>query len=186
MQFHPTNIQDARLIDPDIRRDSRGYVMRLFCGREFAALPGGFSVAQVSRSLTKARGTIRGMHFQKAPHAEKKIVQCVRGAVFDAVVDLRPASRTFGKWFGCELAEEKKTLLFVPEGCAHGFQTLTDDCEMQYVISEFYQPESAAGVRWDDPFFKIEWPLSHPILSPQDAGWPFFVPPPENRPRASQ
>lgn len=174
MQFHPTKIENVFLIDPDIHNDSRGYFMRSFCARELAVLPGRFAAAQINRSLTKTRGTIRGMHFQRAPHAEKKIVQCIRGAAFDVVIDLRPDSPTFGKWFACELTAENKTLLFVPEGCAHGFQTLTDDCEMEYVMSEFHHPESAAGVRWDDPFFTIDWPFPSPLLSEQDASWPLY------------
>lgn len=186
MQFHPTILEGVCLIDPEIHPDARGYFMRSFSARDLGALPKGFAVVEINRSLTKTRGTIRGMHFQKAPHAEKKIVQCVRGAAFDVVLDLRADSATFGKWFAYELTEENKTLIFVPEGCAHGFQTLTDNCEMEYSMSEFYHPESAAGVRWDDPFFKVIWPLGNPMLSEQDAAWPLFAPPPENRGGASR
>lgn len=174
MIFRKTKIDGLCLIEPELKIDERGWFARFFCGDELAGAGINFNVAQISRSLTAKKGTIRGMHFQKEPKAEDKIIQCLRGAVFDVVVDLRKHSPTYGKWVAEELSGSNKMMIYVGKGFAHGFQTLTDNCEMQYFVSEFYSPEHSSGVRWDDPFFGISWPIDNSLLSEKDRKWPFI------------
>ena len=174
MIFHETKIQGLYVIDSEANVDERGYFMRTFCKNELDEKGLDFNIAQVNRSLTKQKGTIRGMHFQKDPKSEIKIVGCLKGAIYDVVVDLREDSSTFGQWVAFKLSEENKKLFYIPKGCAHGFQTLTDDCELLYFMSEFYSPEHTSGVRWNDPFFNIPWPIKNPILSEKDKNWPLI------------
>ena len=174
MIFRPTQLKKVYIIEQEPHNDERGYFARIFCKEELAKAGIMFDVVQVSHSLTKEKGTIRGMHFQKEPKSEDKIVQCLRGKIYDVVVDLRRDSSTYGQWIAEELSEDNKKILFIPKGCAHGFQTLTDSCLVQYFMDEFYSSEHASGVRWDDPFFGITWPVKEPILSPQDAQWPLI------------
>jgi dTDP-4-dehydrorhamnose 3,5-epimerase len=176
MQFHETGLQDAWLIEPEPAHDERGFFARTFCLREFAERSLTARFVQHSLSQTKARGAVRGMHFQRPPHAEVKLVSCAKGAMFDVIIDLRPDSPSYRQWRGFELTPDNRRRLYVPEGFAHGFQTLTDDAETAYLISAFYAPEAASGVRHDDPAFAIDWPLSVTVVSEKDRSWPDFDP----------
>lgn len=172
MKINQTKIKGAYVIEPEPKIDERGFFARIFCKNELAKIGVDFSVAQTNRSLTKQKGTIRGMHFQIEPKAEDKIVQCLKGEVYDVAIDLRKDSPTYGQWVAEELNEKNKKMFLIPKGCAHGFQALTDNCEMLYFMSEFYSPEHSSGVRWDDPFFNIPWPIKNPFLSEKDKNWP--------------
>ena len=174
MIFKETALQGAYIIEMEAFEDERGYFARTFCSNEFAALGLNSNVAQCSISYNALRGTLRGMHYQVEPHAETKLVQCVRGSLYDVIVDLRLLSETYCCWFGVELNEDNRRLLYVPEGFAHGFQTLQDDTSVYYQITEFHFPQSARGVRWNDPVFGIEWPISEPIISEKDRHLPDY------------
>lgn len=176
MRFTSASIPGIRLIDLDPHEDKRGYFARGFCQREFEAqgLPGHF--VQCNVSWNNERGILRGMHFQRAPRAESKVVWCLCGEIYDAVVDLRPASPTYLKWEAFELGARKPQLLYIPEGCAHGFQTLAPAVGVFYFMSEFFHQEAQAGVRWNDPAFGIRWPIEDPFVSDQDRDWPDFKP----------
>ncbi len=168
MIFKETILKGAYIIEPEAAEDERGFFARTFCSDEFAQHGLNIKVAQCSISSNARRGTLRGMHYQANPHAEAKLVMCVRGAIFDVIIDLRPSSGTYCSWAGFELSEKNNWLLYVPEGFAHGFQTLEDHTVVYYQISEFYAPQSAGGVRWNDPAFGIEWPLADLIISEKD------------------
>lgn len=174
MQFHPTNLDGAWLITADPVYDERGFFARTFCTREFADRGLATRYVQHSTSFSRARGTIRGMHFQHPPHSEIKVVSCLKGAIWDVIIDLRPESPTFRSWSGFELSDTNRKQLYVPKGFAHGFQTLTDDTIVAYLISEFYTPEATAGVRYDDPAFAITWPLPVSVISKKDTEWALF------------
>jgi dTDP-4-dehydrorhamnose 3,5-epimerase len=174
MTFKKTEIDGVYMIAYDPRTDERGYFMRTFCSEEFSRAGIPFSVLQASRSMTKTKGTIRGLHFQNAPEAEQKVVQCIAGMIYDVVVDVRSSSPTYGTWIARTLGEKDTEALYVPKGCAHGFQALTDNAIVEYFMSEYYSSNHASGIRWDDPFFSIRWPVEHPVLSPQDAAWPLW------------
>jgi len=174
MIFKKTKIKGLYIIEPELKIDERGYFARIFCKNEFKKIGFDFKIVQINRSLTKKRGTIRGLHFQKPPKSEDKIVVCLKGKIFDVALDLRKNSPTFGKWFSVELSEENKKMFLIPKGFAHGFQTLTDNCEILYFVSEFYFPKYEGGVRWNDPFFNIKWPLKPTIISEKDKNWPLF------------
>ncbi len=176
MHFEPTPLEGAWLIRAEPVEDERGYFARIWCAREFKARGLDVSIVQCSVSFTRRRGTVRGMHFQKAPYGECKLVRCSRGALYDVIIDLRPASLTYKKWFAVQLSEDDHLALFVPKGFAHGFQTLVDEVEVFYQMSEFYHPECSAGVRWDDPSFAIEWPIPPTVISKKDQSWPDFEP----------
>ena len=158
MIFNETAIPGAFLIEPERIEDDRGYFARTWCRDEFEARGLNPALVQCSASFNARRGTLRGMHYQAAPHSEAKLVRCTRGAIFDVVVDLRPGSTAFGRWAAVELSAENGRALYVPEGCGHGFQTLADGSEVFYQMSREYHPDSARGVRWDDPSLAIEWP----------------------------
>jgi dTDP-4-dehydrorhamnose 3,5-epimerase len=172
--FSPTGLAGAFIVAPEPRTDSRGFFSRTWCAREFAAAGLEFQVAQCSLSSNARRGTLRGMHYQAHPHEETKLIRCVRGAILDVIIDLRPESPTFRQHVSVELSHPNRLALYIPRGCAHGFQTLEDDTEVWYQMSEFHHPESACGVRWDDPAFGIAWPIAPPILLPRDAEYPDF------------
>jgi dTDP-4-dehydrorhamnose 3,5-epimerase len=138
---------------------------------------------QANVAWNARKGTLRGMHYQRAPHEEAKLVRCTRGAIFDVAIDLRPGSRTFKKWVGFELSEENRLIQYVPRGCAHGYLTLRDDTSVCYEVSQAYAPSHAAGVRWDDPAFSIRWPIAPTCLAPRDAGYEDFDPRPAKRGR---
>jgi dTDP-4-dehydrorhamnose 3,5-epimerase len=176
MIFTETPLKGAYLIDLEKRGDDRGFFARAFCEKEFGqhGLIGHF--CQVNNSLTAKRGTLRGMHYQLAPKAETKVVRCIRGGLYDVILDLRKDSPTFGKSFGAELTADNRRMMYVPKGFAHGFITLTDDAEAFYFVDEFYAPEQERGVRWNDPRFKIEWPIQPTVLSDKDTNWRDFDP----------
>jgi dTDP-4-dehydrorhamnose 3,5-epimerase len=178
MTFHETPLAGAWVLEPERFEDERGFFARTYCRREFEAHGLDPSVAQCSVSYNHRRGTLRGLHFQAPPHEEIKLVRVTRGAIWDVIVDLRPGSPTFRRHFGIVLSEENQHELYIPKGMAHGFQTLEDDTEVFYQISEFYAPESARGYRWDDPVFAIPWPEPVTVMSEKDLKLPFFSPSP--------
>jgi dTDP-4-dehydrorhamnose 3,5-epimerase len=168
MKFEQTPIPGAWLIDLEKRGDERGFFARFYCEKEFAAHGLVTHFVQVNNSLSAARGTLRGMHYQLPPKAETKLVRCVRGALWDAIVDLRPGSPTFGKSFGAELSAENRRMMYVPKGFAHGFVTLSDAAEALYFVDEFYGPEQERIARWNDPTYGIQWPIQPVVLSDKD------------------
>jgi len=174
MIFNKTKIEGLYVIEPESKTDERGNFARVFCKNELAREGLAFDIVQINQSFTNKKGTIRGMHFQKEPKAEAKIVQCLKGKIYDVAVDLRKDSKTYGQWVAEELNEKNKRMFFIPKGFAHGFQTLSNNCEVQYLMSEFYSQENASGVRFDDPFLKINWPIKNPILSEKDKDWPLI------------
>ena len=175
MLFEETPLRGAFLISPERIEDARGFFARAWCRREFEANGLNPEMVQANISYNRSMGTVRGMHYQRAPHEEVKLVRCTRGRIFDVIVDLRKDSETFGRWFGTELSEENRRVIYVPEGFAHGFQTLEDSCEVFYQHSAYYTPGSAAGLLWNDPTLAINWPIKHnPVISEQDQGWVAF------------
>jgi dTDP-4-dehydrorhamnose 3,5-epimerase len=174
MIFTESKLSGAFLIDLDRKEDVRGYFARVFCSEEFRAKGLNPQVAQCSISFNRRRGTLRGMHWQAAPKAEAKLVRCTRGAIFDVIVDLRPNSPTRLQHITVQLSGDNGRMLYVPEGFAHGFQTLVDDTDVFYQMTEFYTPQFGCGARWNDPAFKIAWPLPDPILNDRDRCWPDF------------
>lgn len=168
MIFRETKLAGAYILDVEPIADVRGFFARSYCQDEFEERGLGFAIAQCNISCNEKKGTLRGMHFQVAPHEEIKLVNCVRGSIFDVIVDLRPASPSRGDWHGEILSEKNYRSVYVPKGFAHGFQSLEEATVVFYQISEFYHPECAAGVRWDDPALGIRWPLENPILSARD------------------
>jgi dTDP-4-dehydrorhamnose 3,5-epimerase len=169
--FIETKLAGVYIIELEKIEDDRGFFARTFCQREFEAHGLNPRIAQCSVSFNRRKGTLRGMHYQVAPYEESKLVRCTMGAIYDVAVDLRPDSLTHKQWMAVELTEDNRRALYIPAGCAHGFQTLVDDAEVYYQISEFYHPEVAKGIRWDDPAFGITWPLSDPILSERDRSY---------------
>lgn len=174
MKFRELRIPGAFVVELERRSDPRGFFARTYCEQEF--LDHGLLACgkQCNVSWNRLRGTLRGMHFQGDPHPEAKLVRCTGGSIYDVVLDLRPASPCYLQWEAITLEPEDGNAVYVPHGCAHGFQTLDDNTEVFYQMSEFYHPELATGVRWDDPAFAIEWPLGSPILSEKDAAYPPF------------
>ena len=172
MIFKKTKIEWLYIIEPELKIDERGYFFRVFCKEELAKIGFNFEIVQINRSLNKKKGIIRGIHFQKSPKAEDKIIQCLKGAIYDVAVDLRPDSPTYGQWVAEELTEENKKMFLIPKGFGHGFQSLRDNSEVLYFLSEFYSPENESGVRWNDPFLNIKWPIKNPILLERDKNWP--------------
>ena len=185
MLFTPTALQGAWTITPERLADERGFFARTYCRREFEAHGLSTEFVQFSVSHNVVKGTLRGMHYQADPHAETKLVRCTRGAIFDVIVDLRPGSTSYEQWFSVELNVENRKALYVPEGVAHGFQSLQDDTEVVYQVSEFYDPELARGVRWNDPRLGIEWPCSEPVLSDRDRALPLWHRPQRSDPRST-
>jgi dTDP-4-dehydrorhamnose 3,5-epimerase len=170
--FTETGIPGAWLIKPDFREDGRGRFFRAWCTREFEEHGISFAPVQANMGLSSRKGTIRGLHFQVDPAPEAKLVRCTRGAIFDVVVDLRPGYVTFGKSYGAELSADNGWMLYVPEYCGHGYQTLEDGTEMYYMTSQLYTPSASRGARFDDPLFNIRWPLAATLVSEQDRNWP--------------
>ncbi len=175
MLFNTTSLQDAVLIDLEPRGDARGMFARTFCANEFQAAGLKTSFVQQNMSVSAEKGTLRGMHRQIAPHSEIKLIRCLRGAIFDVIIDLRPDSQTYLKWEGFELSAENRRQLYVPEGFAHGFQCLTPDVEVTYLVSQFFTPDAERGVRQDDPAFGIEWPAEITVMSDKDRSWPDYA-----------
>ena len=179
MDFASTPIPGVYVVTPDIFEDERGLFARAWMPDEFAARGLETRIAQGSLAVTRRKGTIRGMHFQAAPFEEAKVVRVIRGAVFDVAIDLRPDSPTFRQWTGCELTAENRKMMYVPPGCAHGYQTLADDTEVFYFVSAAYSPPHQRGVRWNDPAFGVQWPLGQPTsIHDRDATYTDFVPGP--------
>lgn len=174
MIFTETKLQGAFVIEPEKLRDGRGFFARTFCRREFEEHGLDPDVVQCNISFNKRAGTLRGMHYQVAPYAEAKLVRCTAGAIYDVVVDLRPTSPSFKKYAAFELTAENCTMVYIPEGFAHGFQTLKDDTEVFYQMSQIYAPDCARGVRWNDPAFGIEWPAAERIMVERDQQYPDF------------
>jgi dTDP-4-dehydrorhamnose 3,5-epimerase len=176
MIFNETPLAGAYLIDLERRDDDRGFFARAFCEREFAAHRLITHFVQVNDSLSTRKGTLRGMHYQLAPKAETKVVRCIRGALYDVILDLRAGSPTFGRSFGAELTAENRRVMYVPKGFAHGLVTLAEDTEAFYLVDEFYAPECERGVRWNDPKFQIAWPIAPVAISDKDANQRDFDP----------
>jgi dTDP-4-dehydrorhamnose 3,5-epimerase len=174
MIFTPTAAPGALIIEPERRDDERGFFARAFCAAEFAAHGLDPRVAQCNISFNRRRGTVRGLHWQRPPRGEAKLVRCTAGALYDVIVDLRPASPTFRRHVAVELSACSRTMLYVPEGFAHGFQTLEDDTEVFYQMSEAFAPDAMAGARWNDPAFDVEWPLPVSVISERDRTYPDF------------
>ena len=172
MIFTETPLAGAFLIDPEPVADGRGFFARFFCRREFTAHGLNPELAQCNISLNRRRGTLRGMHWQAAPHQEAKLIRCTRGAIHDVIIDLRPGSPTYTAHIAATLTAADRRMLYVPEGFAHGFVTLEDDTEVFYQMSEFYAPESSRGVRYDDPRFAIRWPIDILVVSDRDRSYP--------------
>lgn len=168
MLFTETKLKGAYIVNLEPHGDERGFFARSWCSEEFEKLGLNPRLSQCNISFNKTRGTLRGMHYQMEPYPEAKLVRCTMGAVYDVIIDLREESPNFQQWFAIELSAENHCALYVPERFAHGFQTLTDNSEVFYQMSESFHPECARGVRWDDPAFGIEWPYRGPIISPRD------------------
>jgi len=174
LTFNETKIPGALEIHVEPHRDERGFFARTWCREEFASHGLNPRLAQCSISFNLRKGTLRGLHYQATPHEEAKLVRCTRGAIHDVVLDLRPSSPTFKKWIAVMLSAENRSMVYVPEGCAHGFLTLEDETEVFYQMSEFYDAKSACGVRWDDPAFRIAWPEKVQVISERDRNYPDF------------
>lgn len=172
MIFNRTPLEGAYTIDLEKRGDDRGFFARMFCEKEFGEAGLETRFVQINNSLSAHKGTLRGMHYQLPPSAEVKVVRCVRGALWDVILDLRAGSPTFGKWFGAELTSENRTMMYVPRGFAHGFVTLTDDTEAMYLVSAFYAPDAERGVRYNDSAVGIDWPVAPVEISDKDRSWP--------------
>jgi len=172
MRFMETDIFGVWVIVPSPHEDARGRFMRAWCAREFSEHGLNFFPVQANMGLSIRKGTVRGLHFQEAPALEAKLVRCTRGSIFDVVVDFRLKSPSYGRWYGTELSAENGRMLYIPEHCAHGYQTLEEYTEIYYMASEFYTPSSVRGIRFDDPAFGIRWPLNVTVVSEQDRNWP--------------
>lgn len=174
MFIHKTKLNNVYIIELDPRKDKRGYFIRLFAKEELKKLGISFNIVHINESKTLKKGTIRGLHLQKKPKQEDKIIRCLKGKIFDVAVDLRKNSPTYGQWISQILTEDNNKLFLVPKGFAHGFQALTNNCIIQYFVTQYYSPASERGVRWDDPLLSISWPIDNPILSDKDNSWPFL------------
>jgi len=176
MIFTELSVVGAFLIDLETHADERGFFARAFCTREFAEHGLQEAFVQTNLSRNPLRGTLRGLHYQRPPHAEVKLVRCTQGALFDVVVDLRPESPSFGQWAGVELSADNGRALYLPEGCAHGFQTLVDNTDAFYLVSACYTPDAEGGLRWNDPHIAIDWPIQPPtLISAKDSSLPTLM-----------
>lgn len=176
MIFTATMLAGAYIVEPERLEDSRGFFARTWCQREFDEHGLNPRLVQCSMSFNVKKGTLRGMHYQAAPFEEAKLVRCTMGAIYDVIIDLRPYSPTYAQHLGIVLSAENRKMLYVPEGCAHGFQTLEENTEVSYQMSEFYAPGYGGGVRWNDPAFGIEWPADERTIIDRDQSYPDFVP----------
>jgi dTDP-4-dehydrorhamnose 3,5-epimerase len=176
MRFVETSVTGAYIVEPELRGDERGFFARLWCCEEFAEHGLNAAFVQCNGSFSARRATLRGLHYQAAPYQEVKLVRCVRGAIFDVLVDLRRESSTYLRWIGVELTADNRKMIYVPECCAHGYMTLDDNCEVVYPVTQRYHPEAERGVRWDDPLFAIQWPNGGPqTISAKDRAWPDYA-----------
>ena len=176
MIFTEAPLSGAYVIEPEKHSDERGFFARVFCEKEFSEQDLASHFVQTNNSLARTKGTLRGMHYQLRPATEVKLVRCIRGALYDIILDLRDGSPTFGRHFGTQLTGENRKMLYVPKGFAHGFITLEDDTETFYFVDEFYSPERERGIRWNDPSFGIQWPLDPVVISEKDSSHPDFDP----------
>lgn len=176
MKFLPATLPGLWLIQPEVREDERGFFARTFCENEFGEHGLNTRWPQCNLTLTKQRGSIRGMHFQAPPKPEIKLIRCAAGRIHDVILDVRPDSPAFGRWEAFELSAANHQQLYVPAGFAHGFQCLEDNCEVFYQMSEFFVPELARGIRWNDPFFQVPWPLKPTVMAAKDRQFPDFNP----------
>jgi dTDP-4-dehydrorhamnose 3,5-epimerase len=176
MKFTETPLRGVYLIDLEKRGDDRGFFARLFCSHEYEQQGLNHRIAQINNSFNRDRGTLRGLHYQAAPKGEDKITRCISGALFDAIIDLRPDSPTFLQHHTVILSAANRTMLYVPKGCTHGFMTLEDNTETIYLTTEFYSPEHERGIRWNDPKFGIRWPMEPKVISDKDRNHPDFSP----------
>jgi len=175
MKALATSVEGAFLIEPEAIEDDRGYFMRAFCARELQELGIKFPVAQANLAGSLHKGTLRGMHYQMEPYEEGKLIRCIKGSIFDVVLDIRADSESYGKWYGAELTSSNHHMLFVPPGCAHGYLTLEANTEVYYLVSEYYSPGAEQGIRWNDPQFQIDWPIKNDlVMSDKDQVWPDF------------
>ena len=175
MNLHDTSIVGARVIGSESFSDSRGVFSRLFCAKELQEILGTRKLVQINHSMTRRVGAIRGLHYQNPPHAEMKIIRCIKGRVFDVAVDMRQDSPTFLQWHGVELTAENNLAYAIPEGCAHGFQVLEPNSELLYLHTAFYNPEAEGAVRFDDPKIAVHWPLPPTDLSARDLNHPLLL-----------
>ena len=171
MKFVATRIKGVFIIEPELVEDERGFFCRMWCRDEFLEQGLNHELVQCNVSFNQKKGTLRGMHYQASHHAEVKLIRCTMGAIYDVVIDLRPESETYMEWLAVELGADTRKMLFVPEGLAHGFQTLADNTEVFYQMSEYYSPDAARGVRWDDPKLKIAWPVEVTAISAKDSSY---------------
>jgi len=176
MIFEETPLRGAYVIEPEKISDHRGFFARVWCKKELQRHGLNSELSQSNIGFSHVKGTLRGLHFQKPPHAESKIVRCTRGSIFDVIVDLRPESPTYKRWFGIELSDENRKMVYVAEGMAQGYMTLQDNTEINYHTTEFFTAEAASGVRFDDPVLGIRWPMSATAISEQDRSWPLLIP----------
>ena len=175
MIFNETELKGAYIIEIEKLKDHRGFFARSWCQKEFEEHNLVSRVKQANVSYNKTKGTLRGMHYQLSPYEETKLVRCTRGAIYDVIIDLRPDSTSYTQWIGVELTEENYKMLYVPENFAHGFQSLKDDTEVTYQVSQFYTPGSESGIRWDDPAFSLKWPIEIKVISDKDKSWPDYI-----------
>ncbi len=175
MIIRETELKNAFIIEPERLEDERGFFARTYCKKEFENNGISVQFVQCNISFNKKKGTLRGMHYQVAPHEEAKLVRCTLGALYDVIVDLRPNSQTFKQWISVELTAENRGMIYIPEGFAHGFLTLKDNTEVFYQMSEFYEPDYVKGVRWNDPAFNIQWPIEINMISHKDNNYPDFA-----------
>ena len=174
MIFTPTTLSGSYVIDVKPFEDERGWFSRYYCKNEFQQIGHDKDWVQLNHSVTKQKGTLRGMHYQIAPYREIKMVKCITGAIYDVIIDLRKSSPTFLQWYGVELSAENKRMLYIPEGFAHGFQCLADNCQLLYHHSEYYRPNAEGGIKYDDPLINIQWLLPVEMLSARDASHPYI------------
>jgi len=186
MIFKEIELKGAYIIELEPKEDSRGLFARSFCKREFEAHGIDFWIVQTNISYNKKAGTLRGMHYQAPPHAEAKLVSCNGGVIYDVIIDLRPDSPTYCQWVSVNLSSNNYRMIYIPQGFAHGFQTLADNSVVLYQISEFYHPECARGVRWDDPALGITWPLKQKVISDKDKSFSFLEVPDGGNQRANR
>lgn len=175
VKIHKTTVDGASVIEFQAFGDERGFFTRAFCTKEFEQLGLPTNIVQANLAGSADKGTLRGLHYQIAPHEEDKLLRCIKGSIFDVVVDIRAGSPTYGQWFGIKLSARNRKMIHVPKGCAHGYLTLEDDSEVYYLVSEFYDPAAEKGILWNDPAFNIQWPISENLtISDKDRSWPFF------------
>jgi dTDP-4-dehydrorhamnose 3,5-epimerase len=177
MKFTETKLKGSYIVDIEEKADQRGFFARSFCVNEFAEHGLESAIVQANLSLNHKKGTLRGMHFQRSPWEEVKLVRCVRGAIFDVMLDLRPDSPTYLQWVGAELSQDNHRMLYIPKRFGHGFQALTDGAEVMYMVTQFYSPAHASGLSYRDPAFNISWPLPVAAISDADASWPPYTTP---------